>query len=94
MRLCIAVSLISMSGTYTTFFKYIVLAAVIVLLAPYAGCHILTTPPSDTLNDAHNQPSAPAPALKSRDVVDNSNQEQDTPSKSDQLEDIQELLAQ
>ncbi len=83
-----------MSATYTTFFRYLVLAAVVVLLAPYAGCHILTTPPSDTFDDVHNQPRSSTPSLKSPDVVDNSNQEQDTPSKSDQLEDIQELLAQ
>jgi hypothetical protein len=83
-----------MSATYTTFFRYIVLAAVVVLLAPYAGCHILTTPPSDTADDAHNQPQSFVPYSKSPDAVDNSNQEQDTPPKSDQLEDIQELLSQ
>jgi hypothetical protein len=94
MILAIAGLLVSMSATYTTFFRYLVLAAVVVLLAPYAGCHILTTPPSDTFDDVHNQPRSSTPSLKSPDVVDNSNQEQDTPSKSDQLEDIQELLAQ
>ena len=82
-----------MSATYTTFFRYIVLAAVIVLLAPYAGCHILTTPPSDTLDEEHSQPRVSLPSLKSPDRVDNSNQEQDTRSRSDQLEDINELLA-
>jgi hypothetical protein len=73
MILAIAGLLVSMSATYTTFFRYLVLAAVVVLLAPYAGCHILTTPPSDTFDDVHNQPRSSTPSLKSPDVVDNSN---------------------
>jgi hypothetical protein len=84
---------LSMSSIYTPFFRYAVLAVVIVLLAPYAGCHIFTSPPLDPLDAAHKQPRLSSSSLNPPDVVDNASGDRDTQRQADHLEDIQELLS-
>jgi hypothetical protein len=82
-----------MSAPYTTFFQYLVIAAVVVLLAPYAGCHILTTAPHTAVVTEHDTGELNDAALKPRSSVDNQPEDHDTQTGSTELSDINDLLA-
>lgn len=68
---------------------YIAAAAAIVLLAPYAGCHILTSPP-DLIEDRSNYING---GLRSpnRKPAERPNTQPGKP-KNNQLSDLDELL--
>lgn len=66
-------------------------ALVVVLLAPYAGCHILTSPPIDPVEQVEES-SAPRGENRSRQgELEETVAEEGQPKK---LDDIQDLLAQ
>ncbi len=83
------------SNLSATIFRYIVLFIVVGLLAPYAGCHIFTSPPGSDQSLDTNDPTIERRRV-AQDRSESSETHQDAGSErpNSQLNDIQELLSE
>jgi hypothetical protein len=88
-------AIVSNSAT-VTLLRYIVLALVVTLLAPYAGCHILTSPPSElgVTPDATSPGQQPRESVQGSAPVDLPQDDGGTTTESKQLNDIHQLLSE
>lgn len=75
--------------------EYLLYAVVFVLLAPYAGCHILTSPPQDSAelslsNDSSSQTTSIVGSTMEEARTERSSESETT---QDELAEIRELLS-
>lgn len=77
--------------------RYVLAAVVVVLLAPYAGCHIFTSPPSRHMADLPIKPSQQNDLKRDPDTTSGLSPSQrsgDEARNEASLDDIEALLGQ
>ena len=75
--------------------EYLLYAVVLVLLAPYAGCHILSSPPDDTteLSLPNETTSDTTSIFDKTEESATSSSSSDSEATQDELAEIRELLS-
>jgi hypothetical protein len=74
---------------------YAIYGLVFVLVAPYAGCHILTSPATDDDIEAHNSDTLNSGQTRNRELAQTgsrTNQQEQAIKSREELAEIRELL--
>ncbi len=74
---------------------YAIYGLVLVLVAPYAGCHILTSPATDDDIEVHNSDTLNSGQTRNRDLAQSgsrTNQQEQAIQPREELAEIRELL--